>query len=94
MKDAYEVLRQKEADVARVRREIQSLKIAASLLEDESDSGDLAAGDSHDARSTAETRDLHADAETRDSGLEATGTDGLFSSLPRPRFWDALKRAR
>ena len=33
MKDAYTVLEQKEADLARVRQEIASLRIVASLLE-------------------------------------------------------------
>jgi hypothetical protein len=32
MKDAYEVLQQKEADLARVRHEIESLQVVASLL--------------------------------------------------------------
>ena len=42
MKDAYDVLRQKEADIVRVRHEIESLKIAAILLEerDEADEYD------------------------------------------------------
>jgi hypothetical protein len=35
MKNAYEVLYQKEADLARVRREVESLTIAASLLADD-----------------------------------------------------------
>jgi hypothetical protein len=35
MKDAYEVLYKKEADLARVRREIDSLTIAARLLVDD-----------------------------------------------------------
>ena len=35
MKDVYEVLQQKEADVAHVRHEIQSLKLVSSLLSDE-----------------------------------------------------------
>ena len=35
MKDVYEVLQQKEADVANVRHEIQSLKLVSSLLSDE-----------------------------------------------------------
>lgn len=34
MKDVYEVLQQKEADVANVRHEIQSLKLVSSLLSD------------------------------------------------------------
>jgi hypothetical protein len=35
MKDVYEVLQQKEADVANVRHEIRSLKLVSSLLSDE-----------------------------------------------------------
>ena len=35
MKDFYEVLQQKEADVANIRHEIQSLKLVSSLLSDE-----------------------------------------------------------
>jgi len=83
MKDAYEVLNQKETDLARVRHEIESLRIVSSLLSDEVPSEDLT---KKQARSAAETLS---------SGSEkATGTDGLFSSInpaPRPRFWDTLK---
>jgi hypothetical protein len=32
MKDAYEVLRQKESDFARLRREIDALRVAIPLL--------------------------------------------------------------
>jgi len=41
MKNAYEVLRQKETDLARVRHEIESLWIVASLLSDELPSEEL-----------------------------------------------------
>jgi len=44
MKDVHKILRQKEADVANVRLEIQSLKLVSSLLSDESvlkDPGEL-----------------------------------------------------
>jgi hypothetical protein len=43
MKDAYAVLEQKEADLARVRLEIESLRIVASLLEKTDDLPDLEA---------------------------------------------------
>jgi hypothetical protein len=43
MKDAYAVLEQKEADLARVRQEIESLRIVASLLEKTDDLPDLGA---------------------------------------------------
>ena len=42
MKDAYELLQQKEAELARVRKEIESLKIVAPLLSDGRNSDDLA----------------------------------------------------
>ena len=41
MKDAYAVLEQKEADLARVRQEIESLRIVASLLEKTDDLPDF-----------------------------------------------------
>lgn len=68
MKDAYTVLEEKEADLARVRQEIESLRIVASLLEKTDDLPDL----------------------------EATGTDGLSSSVATTRssLWKALKRGR
>jgi hypothetical protein len=43
MKDAFAVLEQKEADLARVRLEIESLTIVASLLEKTEDSPELKA---------------------------------------------------
>jgi hypothetical protein len=41
MKNAYEVLHQKETDLARVRHEIASLQIVAPLLSDELPSEEL-----------------------------------------------------
>jgi|HubBroStandDraft_6_1064221.scaffolds.fasta_scaffold38568_4 hypothetical protein len=40
MKDAYEVLRQTELKIARVRREIEALLVVAPLLKDESDTSE------------------------------------------------------
>jgi hypothetical protein len=79
MKDPYEVLRQKEADLVRVRHEIESLQVVASLLSDEVTSDDLNKKKESAAEKTLE----------RGSGSEATGTDGLFSSIPvsRPSWW-------
>jgi hypothetical protein len=37
MKDIYEILREKELSVARVRTEIQALLVVAPLLKDEND---------------------------------------------------------
>ena len=41
MKDPYEVLRQKEADLARLRHEIESLQLVASLVSDDETSDEL-----------------------------------------------------
>ncbi|MGA8505300.1 MAG: hypothetical protein WB762_06795 [Candidatus Sulfotelmatobacter sp.] len=84
MKNAYEVLQQKETDLARVRHEIESLRIVASLLSEELPSEELT------------KKRARSEEETWDRGSEnATGTDGLFSSIdpaPRPGFWNTLKR--
>ncbi len=86
MKQAYEVLEQKEAHLARVRREIESLRIVASLLVDDLNSND---SDQTHLISAKKSDNLLPD-------LQATGTDGLFSSvaISRSRFWNALKRTR
>jgi hypothetical protein len=68
MKNAYEVLQQKEADLARVRREIESLWIVAPLLSDELPSEELT---KKRARSAEEMIDRSSD--------KVTGTDGRFS---------------
>jgi hypothetical protein len=85
MKDAYEVLEQKEADLSLVRQEIESLRIVASLLVDDLNSND---SDQTHLISAKKTDDL--------PDLEATGTDGLLSSdaISHSAFWNALKRAR
>lgn len=36
MKDPYEVLREKEQEIARVKKEVDALRIVAKLLSDES----------------------------------------------------------
>jgi hypothetical protein len=86
MKDAYQVLRQKETDIARVRHEIESLRIVASLLSDELPPEEPT---KTARRSTEETSDHGVASEM------VTGTDGLFSSInpaPRPGFWNSVKR--
>ena len=90
MKDAYDVLKQKEADLARVRHEIESLRIVASLLLDDSNS------DQSDATHLTLTDDLLNIVRQHDPDLEATGTDGLFSSIApsRPSLWNKLKRVK
>lgn len=79
MKHPYEVLQQKEADLARVRNEIDSLRLVAPLLSDEVTSDEL-------------TKKPAATEQPLDADSEATGTEGQFSSIPaaRPSFWKSL----
>jgi hypothetical protein len=123
MKDVYEVLQQKEADVASVRHEIQSLKLVSSLLSDDfpvinarellrQKEADVARvrheienlrivapllSEAFALDELPETRADSAAEEDRDidDRPQATGTDGLFSSVladPRPTLWKVLKR--
>lgn len=86
MKDPNEVLRQKEEDLARLRQEIESLQLVASLLSDELTSDQAAKKKEGGTEKTSD----------HDAGSEATGTDGLFSSIagPRSSLWKVLKRGR
>ena len=70
MKDAYELLRQKQADLARLRHEIESLRLVASLLSDDLPSDEL-------------TKKRESSAErTFGGGPKATGTNGSRSQFP------------
>jgi hypothetical protein len=85
MKDAYEVLYHKEAEIARVRREIESLTMVASLLAEDNLSffqpeGEPGAQEKKPAQNIVSPK--------------ATGTDGQASLAPRSRFWSALKQKR
>jgi hypothetical protein len=89
MKNAYEVLYQREADLTRVRREIESLTIAASLLaDDESSFFDPGMGPEGQNKKRAEK------VISPPSGSEATGTDSRSAIPRRPGFWGSLKRRR
>ena len=91
MKDPRELLQQKEADIDRLRREIENLKIVAPLLSEELASEEPTSDDElpkKRAHSAEEAPDVNEHS-------QATGTDGLFSSVtanPRPTFWQLLKR--
>jgi len=82
VKDVYQVLEQKEADLARVRREIEILQVVASLLPDDATVELM-------KKPTSVEKPLDADS-------EATGTDGLLSSIPaaRPSFWKSLRQRK
>jgi hypothetical protein len=90
MKDAYEVLQQKQAALDRVRKEVESLKIVATLLADDSDSDD-ASQESDDSASLS-----LSDRISRLSDSASTNADELLSSVANARsgFWNALKRAK
>jgi hypothetical protein len=85
MKDAYEVLYQKEADLARVRQEIESLTIAAQLLADD-DLSFFNPGNAPDGQNRRPAQKVIS--------REATGTDRRPFVWPRSGFWSALKRRR
>lgn len=82
MKDAYDVLHQKESELARVRQEIDSLRIVASLLAEDPPSD----SDETTLSSAEKPDDIRLD-------LEAVTRDGLFSSLGRSGLWKVLTRA-
>jgi len=89
MKNAYEVLYQREADLARVRREIESLTIVASLLaDDESSFFDPGRGPEGQNKKRAEKVIFPP------SDSEATGTDSRSTVPRRTGFWGSLKRRR
>ena len=85
MKDAYEVLYQKEADLVRVRQEVESLRVAASLL-----------GDDETVPGEGETPDKKpAENELAPQSEEqATGTNGATGSSRQPGLWEAFTRRR
>jgi len=87
MKNAYEVLYQKEADLVRVRRELESLTIAASLLGD----GDLSFFDPSKA-ADGQNKKPAEKAISPPPDSRATGTDSAPVIARRQGFWGSLKR--
>lgn len=71
MKNPYQVLQQKEADVARVRAEVESLRLVALLLCD-------------DARSEPPKKSIPAE-NFHDPDSEVTGIDAELISGPATR---------
>ena len=84
MKDVYGVLSQKESDLARVRKEIESLTLAAQLLADEESTSFDPGSAPGESRKPAQ----------RASAPEPTGTDGEPFVWPRLDFWGNLKIRR
>jgi len=86
MKDAYEVLYQKEAALARLRREIESLTIAAPLLADDALSFVHPDGTPDEQNRKPSQKAVSPQiVET-----EPTGTDGGPFVWPRQGFWRSL----
>ena len=85
MKNAYEVLYQKEADLARVRREIESLTIAVPLLVN-----DVSSFAYPNSAPQQERKPSQKAVSVQLIGTEPTGTDGGAFAWPRPGFWRNL----
>jgi hypothetical protein len=85
MKDAYEVLYKKEADLARVRREIDSLTLAARLL-----LVDDGISDGNGARVAQEKKSVRSVT----SPEPAASPEAQPFVWPRSGFWSALKFRR
>lgn len=83
MKDVYLLLRQKESDLARLRVEIDSLRVVAPLLTEEPDR-------------EQEVSVASSESEESFSDPQSTGTDGPLSSIgnSESRFWGLMKRSR
>ena len=86
MRDPYDVLKQKEADLARVRHEIENLRIVGPLLaddySDQSDKTDLSSAEKTKGEKTEDYL-LNIVRKTRPD-LEPTCTAGhVFSSILR-----------
>ncbi len=83
MKDVYLLLRQKESDLARLRVEIDSLRVVAPLLTEEPDQ-------------EQEVSVASSESEESFSDPQSTGTDGPLSSIgnSESRFWGLMKRSR
>ena len=92
MKDPNCVLQQKEADLARVRKEIESLNIVAPLLAYE----DRTPPDDTRPRFGAKKKPSASDGNLSRSDSEATSTDNQLSSASTSgsSFLNALMRAR
>ena len=90
MKDAYQVLYEKETDLTRVRQEIESLKIVASLLGDEPSPDP--SGESSDDLGKKPAGSAEERTSVVPPDLEITGTVGAFSVGRRTGFWSSLKR--
>lgn len=88
MKNICGILKQKEADLARVRQEVESLRIVVPLVLEDLNSGQ---SDTH----LMSTDDLMDIVRQHDPDSKAAATDDLSSSSARPDvFWNRLKQTK
>ena len=82
MKNGYEILKQKEEELARVRREIDSLRIVAGLLEDDAR---LAEGNAEfkEKQFAPEEKNLDVRLDHVHLDLDTLSNGGLFSVIGR-----------
>ena len=85
MKDAYELLHQKEAKLVRLRQEVESLRMTESLL------GENAGADNRVQIAAPQAKRPVAQAFVTHAPVRATGTKGRPRLPRRPSFWDFLK---
>lgn len=85
MKDAYELLHQKEAELVRLRQEVESLRTTASLL------GENAGPDNALQIAAPQAKRPAVQAFVTHAPVRATGTKGRRRLPRRPSFWDFLK---
>ena len=90
MKDAYEVLYNKEAELARVRREIASLNMVASMLADDP----LSFFDPPRSGLNGQNKKPAEKEISLPTATGATGTRGRSPAARRTGFWGSLKRRR
>lgn len=94
MKNAYEVLHQKEAELAQIRKQVESLHIAATLLaENDEDDDFMDSMDSEDdERMFHKSKFQKSSKKPSSSADDAYSREPEFSSRSSP-FLEALKRA-
>jgi hypothetical protein len=85
MKDGYEVLYQKESDLARVRKEVESLALAAQLLADDELSS-IEPGSPPNGQSRKPVQKANSP--------EPIGTESKSFVWPRSDFWGSLRITR
>lgn len=94
MKDPIQVLRQKEADLARVRKEVESLNTVAVLLEEDNyrppDNGNRSSSRPTNKKPSTSASDTSSQSESK-----AAGSENMISPAEDSdsSFLNALKRA-